>query len=79
MASILQQRFPGQDFANVKNEIEMMEMLSSCCTTAHQYCKQVIVKCRVAQVISFSRRLLYFANFLLSLSGAEPYVQSSER
>jgi hypothetical protein len=52
----MKQRIPGQDFACIKNEMEMMEMLSTCCTTAHQYCKQVLVKCRVAQVFS----ALYF-------------------
>jgi hypothetical protein len=55
----MKQRYPGQDFATVKNELEMMEMLSACCTTAHQYCKQVLVKCRVAQVLF----LYFFCSF----------------
>ena len=29
----------------------MVEILATCCTISHQYCRQVLVKCRVAQVI----------------------------
>ena len=41
-----------------KGEGEMMDMLAACCVAAHQYCRLVIVRWRVAQVRWFF--FLYF-------------------